>query len=174
MNVVSLLHHHDIAIVSPPPYFHYLITITTTTSHCYCVTTHTAIIHPHSYCFINTTTSTMSFRCRNKDALKNAKIEEGLQFRTLELGLVEVLMLTCCLRRPFPSPFGQATWITLLWYLPFSFRMLFCSNGCSVELPNFETTIGRKREKDVVHNFSTGSSSNADGDVNENEKGKKQ
>lgn len=174
MNIVSLLHHHEIAIVSPPPYFHYLITITTTTHITLLLCHHPPIIHPHSYRFINTTTSTMSLRCRNKDALKNAKIKEGLQFMTLELGLVEVLMLTCCLRRPFPSPFGQATWITLLWYLPFSFRMLFCSNGCSVELPNFETNIGRKREKDVVHNFSTGSSSNADGDVNENEKGKKQ
>ena len=85
-----------------------------------------------------------------------------------------MLMLTCCLGRPFPSPLGQATWITLLWYLPFSFRMLFCSNGCSVGLPNLETNIGRKKEKDVVHNLSTGSSSNADGDVNENEKGKTQ
>lgn len=37
-----------------------------------------------------------------------------------------------------------------------------------------ETNIGRKKEKDVVHNLSTASSSNADGDVNENEKGKTQ
>ena len=104
MNIVSLIHHHDFVIVSPPPYFHYLITITTITSHCYCVTTHTAITHLHSYCFTNTTTSTMSFRCRNKDALKNAMIEEGLLFMTLKLGLVEVLMLTCCVRCPFPRP----------------------------------------------------------------------
>ena len=41
-------------------------------------------------------------------------------------------------------------------------------------MSNFETNIGRKREKDVVHNFPTLGSSNADGDVNENVKGKKQ
>ena len=44
---------------------------------------------PHSYCFTITTTTTISLRYRKRNALKNAMIEEGLQFMTLQLALVD-------------------------------------------------------------------------------------
>ena len=49
---------------------------------------------------------------------------------------------------------GHSTWVTLLWYLPFSLPVLFC-NGFSVELSKFKANIERDREKEVEHNMWT-------------------
>ena len=48
---------------------------------------------------------------------------------------------------------GHSTWVTLLWYQPFSLLML-CCKGFLEELSNFLANIEREKEKDVKHNIS--------------------
>ena len=48
---------------------------------------------------------------------------------------------------------GHSSWITLLWYQPFSVPML-CCKGFLEELSNFEASIEREKEKEVKHNIS--------------------
>ena len=72
----------------PSPHFHYLTTTCTLITFLLYHQPYHHKTHPHYYCFTNTTTTTkMSLRYRNEGALKNAMIEEGVQFMTLELQL---------------------------------------------------------------------------------------
>ena len=59
-------------------------------------------------------------------------------FKKIPLGAI---YLTC-------NP-GHSTWVTLLWYLPFSLPMLWC-NGFSVELSNFKGEGKGRRPTQVL------------------------